>query len=1417
MATKNTEYISPGVFTREYDYSGLAQGIANIGGAVVAPFADGPAFFPTVVTSPSDLEEKFGIADGTYYGPYTAMEYLKQQGKVTVVRVGGLTGYWQKDPLVLYADPGVWLRNNDVAELYNTSFMYVNSEDYLSNISYEHDSEPCTILCDTGSYTDDKIVPYNPDGTVNDLYFKHGIYATGRKLEGEDDKKDITAFINTVSASIGNTDCDSTLMVGVTPEIYNEVSKSLWNSYNSGTLFTLTTKEAFTAFTYCNSEDYINSGSVASHGTGKKTDMAGYEIAWFDAGKFSLHGDIYCTGVSQISESFGKLTQSICTIVPTANINNEAASGAQDIIYKANVVSDSECVFKFVTVENLPDSDTMIVEGLSTYTQFTSSAWNNTTANMRFDTSYIKEITGQINAAFGNDQNTAEYVCDYNGEDYISGSLRGGINYAGKNLNIGTVSVKYLCRGKVIRTFNDGFETSVTESIDINDVITSSNYSQSFDGAVNGIFWMSSSYQGTICTNESAVAGSFSESTPAKPLFSTSMINPTVADTNAQACTPDTESKVIEFKNDPDYFELIGDANFSNLSFTARRGTGTCAVTLGLTGIISGSFGGYNGDFKPDNEYEIDPCNPDLTPRQPMILAVLANTLNGSTQWNSEKLEVYGFNKSVLEQNVSTESAYFGDLNPNENSYSLKLRYSYVDDNENTQEGTYGTYNFSLDEGDNNYIKNVFGTDPKVGDPEKQVYGQKVEAAYNYLLFEDSIKKFIAEKTLSNTATGTRGWKLMATTGDKFSIGEPLRFTDNYSTDLNSGDSEFAITNAYTPWIYSQRISPFQGTADISAKPTKYKLFRIHTISDGTLSNQKYKIEISNVKLAGTVPGSNYGSFTLAVRKFSDTDKRPKYLEIFQNLNLDPDSSNFIARRIGDYYAYITFSGKIIEFGTYENLSKYIRIEMTENIYPESVVPYGFEAYNSPIGNSAAKYVPVVKYSKASIYSLGIGKYPSGTVFGNSAEASDELASLYPNTTIGAGVNNDTLQYFKPLPAYGEFDANGSNIDFDLEDPVYGTDNGINYANYYAQGENTDVSEALNPELSGSIPSTYDSVNESKYVKMRKFVVGFQGGFDGQWPAIPINLGSDITPGNTQGFDCTNIKSAGSIAYKQCISAIGNADEFDINLVVTPGLFYQHHPYVCGLVIDTCENRGDCFYVMDNIVFPKSNQSVDLIDAAVSCVATLDTNYAATYYPWVKILDTNLNKIIAVPPSVVIPSIYAQSDKTAGCEWYCPAGLNRGGISQAVQVLDRLTQADRDVLYEGRVNPIAAFPGQGIVVWGQKTLQQSASALDRINVRRLLISVKKYISSLSRYLIFEQNVAATRNKFLSIVNPYMESIQQRNGFYAFKVVMDETNNTDDVIDQNILRGNIMIKPVKAIEFVVLDFSVYSTGASFEEH
>ena len=203
------------------------------------------------------------------------------------------------------------------------------------------------------------------------------------------------------------------------------------------------------------------------------------------------------------------------------------------------------------------------------------------------------------------------------------------------------------------------------------------------------------------------------------------------------------------------------------------------------------------------------------------------------------------------------------------------------------------------------------------------------------------------------------------------------------------------------------------------------------------------------------------------------------------------------------------------------------------------------------------------------------------------------------------------------------------------------------------------------------------------------------------------------------------------------------------------------------------------------------------------------------YWPWVQVPENQLGRNVWVPPSTVIPGIYAFNDKVAH-PWFAPAGLNRGGIDTAVQAERKLTQGNRDTLYDANVNPIATFPGQGVCVWGQKTLQKKSSALDRVNVRRLMIAVKKFIASTSRFLVFEQNNPQTRKRFLNVVNPYLEQVQANSGLSAFRVVMDETNNTPDTIDRNILYGQLFLQPTRTAEFVVLDFTVQPTGATFPE-
>ncbi|MDB4346031.1 phage tail sheath subtilisin-like domain-containing protein [bacterium] len=319
---------------------------------------------------------------------------------------------------------------------------------------------------------------------------------------------------------------------------------------------------------------------------------------------------------------------------------------------------------------------------------------------------------------------------------------------------------------------------------------------------------------------------------------------------------------------------------------------------------------------------------------------------------------------------------------------------------------------------------------------------------------------------------------------------------------------------------------------------------------------------------------------------------------------------------------------------------------------------------------------------------------------------------------------------------------------------------------------------------------------------------GFAGGSDGD-VKHPRAMYENIADTNSQGIEFT---AAGQSEYIGAIRLLKNQDEYDINLLSLPGVVDNHpnHAPVITEAINMVESRGDCFLVID----PVKAKTTELADVVAKADGR-DTNYAAVYWPWIKIPDNDLGKNVWVPASTVIPSVYAFNDRVAA-PWFAPAGLNRGGIDIAVQAERKLTHANRDTLYESNVNPIATFPNAGVTVFGQKTLQKKASALDRVNVRRLLIAAKKFIASSTKFLVFENNTAATRNRFLSIVNPYFENIQQRQGLYAFKVVMDESNNTPDVIDRNEMQGQIFMQPAKTAEFIVVDFNIMATGASFPE-
>jgi hypothetical protein len=445
------------------------------------------------------------------------------------------------------------------------------------------------------------------------------------------------------------------------------------------------------------------------------------------------------------------------------------------------------------------------------------------------------------------------------------------------------------------------------------------------------------------------------------------------------------------------------------------------------------------------------------------------------------------------------------------------------------------------------------------------------------------------------------------------------------------------------------------------------------------------------------------GTFTLSLRSGDDTHKRKKIIETWPNVSLDPNTSNYIAKVIGDQKFTLQGVGSSDPYlqlsGSFPNKSKYVRVDVSK---------------------------PTINYLDTN---GDITSANSGSAFNFIGYAN------LPGENSGGFVGGSDGKV--------GFDALGNST---------GTNNGASHAGGYGYYEN-------------------------------------------------------IADLNSQGF----LLTTDSGPWEDAINLLSNQDEYDINLLMMPGVTDAGTggSALIGKAIDMCENRGDCFVIADPTNYESS------LGSATDEAEARDSNYAAMYYPWVQIgdPDTGLNRW--VPPSVVMGGIYAFNDKVAH-PWFAPAGLNRGGVDSAIQVERKLTHANRDTLYDSNVNPIATFPAQGVVVWGQKTLQKKASALDRVNVRRLLIKVKKFIASSSRFLVFEQNNASTRRRFLNIVNPYMEQVQSNSGLNAFRVVMDESNNTPDTIDRNYLVGQIFLQPTRTAEFIVLDFTVQPTGATFPE-
>lgn len=610
--------------------------------------------------------------------------------------------------------------------------------------------------------------------------------------------------------------------------------------------------------------------------------------------------------------------------------------------------------------------------------------------------------------------------------------------------------------------------------------------------------------------------------------------------------------------------------------------------------------------------------------------------------------------------------------------------------------------------------------------------------AYPLLLF----------KELANSSSMTSSVISLATSSAAFD------FTSSFAEGYDA---------ARTPWIND------------GATTNARNLFRFVHLSHGYATNQDVYVSVTGLTEPADVDGlEQFSTFNVLIREVGDSDKQPSIIEQYNNVNLDPNSPNFIAKMIGDrYFEYNTSLAKVVTKGNYPNNSKYLRIEMSDNFSTDLIVsslsvkasPRGFKKYDQTIIGFTGLNLPAVIY-----------------------KVTQSIDSAY-NSRAYLGFDmalQDNMQYLNPIPTILGVSSGSTNSDFTVN-------------SLFGHASST---------WTGSLSASIDVAGTSGPLPTQvQFNVGMQGGTDGISPAVIRNMGNDISTTNAFGYNLSSATSAGAVSFNKAIDILSNQDEYDFNILVIPGVLKSLHSSVTGYATSMVENRGDALYIMD------LTNSDATVASAVAQTAGLNSNYTCTYYPWLKINDSSTGRPTFVPPSVVVVGAFASSDNSSA-PWFAVAGLNRGGLGQVIEAKNKLSQAERDTLYTNRVNPIATFPGTGVSIYGQKTLQVKSTAFDRINVRRLLIELKKFIASTSRFLVFEQNTLVTRNRFLNIVNPYLETIVQRQGLYAFRVLMDETNNTADVIDRNQLVGQIYLQPTKTAEYIILDFNVLPSGAVF---
>lgn len=637
------------------------------------------------------------------------------------------------------------------------------------------------------------------------------------------------------------------------------------------------------------------------------------------------------------------------------------------------------------------------------------------------------------------------------------------------------------------------------------------------------------------------------------------------------------------------------------------------------------------------------------------------------------------------------------------------------------------------------------------------------------------------------------------------------------------------FNHAKTPWVKSQ-----------SFGSDKFDLFRVHALSDGEFENSNIKISIINLKYDSS---GSWGTFDLVVRAFDDNDAGQKHIERFSSLNLDPTSSNFIAKKIGDKRTWFNFdkpTQQLQTSGTYDNVSKYIRIELSDDVsqsqIPVNAIPFGHAAYEEMIVNDSA--------------------FGGGTIDGTDVDANNLPLPYRQNVAVGLDLKKKSysklhwglqLSVIQDLDEPNESLVQSSivknivkflpstivattgheftleNIEVDVKDTLAST---AIEADYTAEDE-----RAIDWKESGY---RYDSVKDgtlwskTRFLKATditgstnsaytKFTMLMQGGFDGtnifreqkakmQNAAVVWEMEDASNQFGTSGPTV--------VAYRKALDVITSKSDVEIQILAVPGI---RHSAVTQYAIDAVESRFDALYIAD-ILEKDSNGDTILSETQITDVGQTiaqfvsegyDSSFGAAYFPDVVMTDPITKTQLRVPPSVAVLGAMALNDAIAH-PWYAPAGFTRGALKSVEDTSASFSRANLDDLYDAKINPITSFPGTEVVIWGQKTMLQAASALDRVNVRRLLIAIRRAVKNIALSFLFEPNRAETLAAFESRVNPLLQSIQEKSGLDRYKVKIDTETTTQMDVENNTLRGKIYIQPTKTAEFISLDFVVSNT-------